>query len=220
MAPAAAPPTVAAIGKRAKRDSVEASSAALGLGAGDGAGGDSGLLDTGGPSGAGLAWVPGQPPVPGVRIAHYEIIKLLGRGGMGSVYLARDLRLGRRVAIKFLRTHSADMTKRFILEARTTAAVAHENIVVIFEVDAWQGSPFMVFEYLKGKPLTKLIPENKPLPPAARRRADGAGAARARLGAQPGHRSPRPQARQHLSSPTCGITKVLDFGIAKVRPQR
>ena len=54
-------------------------------------------------------------PEPGSRLHHYEIIKLIGRGGMGSVFLARDTRLGRKVAIKFLRTQSPDLTKRFVL---------------------------------------------------------------------------------------------------------
>ncbi len=154
-------------------------------------------------------------PEPGTRLHHYEIIKLIGRGGMGSVYLARDLRLGRRVAIKFLRTHSADLTKRFILEARTTAAVAHENIVVIFEVDAWQGSPFMVFEYLQGKPLTKVVPEGKPMPqgravelmvPVVRALASAHSQGIV-------HRDLKPD---NIFLTDAGITKVLDFGIAKV----
>ncbi len=87
---------------------------------------------------------------------------------MGTVYLARDTRLGRRVAIKFLHTQSPELTKRFILEARTTAACSHENIVVIYEVDDWQGSPFMVLEYLQGQPLTKQLMGDKPLPRRAR----------------------------------------------------
>jgi serine/threonine protein kinase/energy-coupling factor transporter ATP-binding protein EcfA2 len=156
-----------------------------------------------------------QEPTVGTRIHHYEIIRLLGRGGMGAVFLARDNRLGRRVAIKFLRTQSPELTKRFILEARTTAACSHENIVVIFEVDAWQGSPFMVFEYLQGKTLTKLIPEDKPLPPARAVelivpvvRALAAAHSQGVV-----HRDLKPD---NILVTEAGITKVLDFGIAKV----
>lgn len=156
-----------------------------------------------------------QEPTVGTRIHHYEIIRLLGRGGMGAVFLARDNRLGRRVAIKFLRTQSPELTKRFILEARTTAACSHENIVVIYEVDAWQGSPFMVFEYLQGKTLTKLIPEDKPLPPARAVelivpvvRALAAAHSQGVV-----HRDLKPD---NILVTEAGITKVLDFGIAKV----
>ena len=68
-----------------------------------------------------------------------------------TVYLARDDRLGRRVAIKFLQTGNAELTRRFIVEARATARCSHENIVVIYEVGELQGSPYMVLEYLQGQ---------------------------------------------------------------------
>ncbi len=152
---------------------------------------------------------------PGTRVHHYELIKLIGRGGMGSVYLARDVRLGRRVAIKFLHTQSEDLAKRFILEARTTAACSHENIVVIFEVDAWQGSPFMVFEYIHGQQLTRLIPEGKPLPPPRAVELMVPVVRALAFAHTQGivHRDLKPD---NIMVTDSGITKVLDFGIAKV----
>src|SRR5262245_35495347 len=79
---------------------------------------------------------------PGMVIKHYELIRKLGAGGMGMVFLARDIRLGRLVAIKFLLEHTGEMGERFLLEARTTAQCRHENIVVIYDVDEMQGSPY------------------------------------------------------------------------------
>ena len=155
-----------------------------------------------------------QDPPSGTRIHHYEVIKLIGRGGTGSVFLGRDTRLGRRVAIKFLRTQSADLSKRFILEARTTAACSHENIVVIYEVDAWQGAPFMVFEYLQGQPLTKFIPETRL--PATRAVELMVPVVRALVSAHSQgvvHRDLKPA---NIFVTDSGLTKVLDFGIAKV----
>ena len=74
----------------------------------------------------------GPMPVPGTRIGQYEIIRELGRGGMGAVYAARDTKLGRKVAIKFLNSQNQpEITARFILEARATARCSHENIIVI-----------------------------------------------------------------------------------------
>ena len=94
-------------------------------------------------------------PHPGVRINQYEMIKMIGEGGMGTVFLARDLRLGRRVAIKFLQSNQPELTQRFLVEARTTARCQHDNIVVIYEVGEHNGAPYIVLEYLNGKPLTE-----------------------------------------------------------------
>ena len=104
-------------------------------------------------------------PVQGMRIGQYEIIRELGRGGMGAVYAARDTKLGRKVAIKFLNSDNhPELTARFILEARATARCSHENIIVIHEVGEHDGNPFMVLEYLQGVPLTQLLQEGRRLP--------------------------------------------------------
>jgi predicted ATPase/serine/threonine protein kinase len=85
-------------------------------------------------------------------IQHYELIRELGRGGMGVVHLARDLRLGRLVAIKML-TKPGQLQERFLAEARATARCRHENIVVIHEVGVHGEQPYLVFEYLRGQTL-------------------------------------------------------------------
>ncbi|XXX72563.1 protein kinase [Sorangium sp. So ce134] len=93
------------------------------------------------------------PPDVGDTIKHYEIIRKLGQGGMGVVFLARDTKLGRLVAIKLLREHSRQGIGRFLAEARATARCRHENIVVIHEVDEIHGHPYLVLEYVKGRTL-------------------------------------------------------------------
>src|ERR1041384_2364652 len=105
-------------------------------------------------------------PVAGTRIGQYEIIRELGRGGMGAVYAARDTKLGRKVAIKFLSSNNPELTARFVVEARATARCSHENIIVIHEVGEHRGSPFMVLEFLQGAPLTQLLQDGRRLPPA------------------------------------------------------
>src|SRR5262245_42335493 len=79
---------------------------------------------------------PNAPPwlSAGMSVAQFEIIRELGRGGMGQVYLARDTRLGRLVALKFLALRASELVERFLVEARATARCTHENIVVIYEV--------------------------------------------------------------------------------------
>ena len=98
---------------------------------------------------------------PGLRIEQYELIRELGRGGMGQVFLARDNKLGRRVAIKFLAAKSRKLTDRFLVEARATARCSHENIVVIHEVDEYLGIPYMVLEYVEGPTLATLMRDKR-----------------------------------------------------------
>ena len=98
---------------------------------------------------AGAAPPTGVTLEPGTRIHQYELIKLIGKGGMGVVFLARDLRLGRRVAIKLLRTDHPERLQRVLAEARATARCQHENIVVIHEVGEHEGAPYLVLEYLR-----------------------------------------------------------------------
>ncbi|WP_239470351.1 serine/threonine protein kinase [Archangium violaceum] len=151
---------------------------------------------------------------PGTRIQHYELIRELGSGGMGTVYLARDTRLGRRVAIKFLHTQDTDLTKRFIIEAQATARCSHENIVIIYEVGEHAGSPFMVLEYLQGQPLKKLVAgQRTPAPRAVELMVP---VVRALVCAHEQgivHRDLKPD---NILVTDSGGIKVLDFGIAKV----
>ena len=151
---------------------------------------------------------------PGTHIQHYELIRQIGSGGMGTVFLARDVRLGRRVAIKFLHTKDADLTKRFILEARATARCSHENIVIIYEVGEYGGSPFMVLEFLQGQPLMKMISGQRL--PAARAVELMVPVVRALACAHEQgivHRDLKPE---NIIVTDSGSIKVLDFGIAKV----
>jgi eukaryotic-like serine/threonine-protein kinase len=96
-----------------------------------------------------------QSPLPaaGSFLGQYQLIRQLGSGGMGSVFLARDTRLGRLVALKFLTEYSVTHARRLIAEARTTARCQHENIVIIYEVGEHEQFPYMALEYVKGQTL-------------------------------------------------------------------
>lgn len=92
---------------------------------------------------------------PGMMLAQYEVISLLGAGGMGEVYLAEDTRLGRKVALKVLpRTvTTAETEKRFIREARSVAALDHPNICTIYEVGQDNGQSYFAMQYVDGETL-------------------------------------------------------------------
>jgi serine/threonine protein kinase len=154
-------------------------------------------------------------PGPGEAIGQYEIIRELGRGGMGAVFLARDTRLGRRVAVKFLQTTSPTLADRFILEARATARCHHDNIIVIHEVGKHRGNPYMVLEYLRGSPLDELVGNGRRLPPG-RAVELIVPVVRALVCAHEHgivHRDLKPE---NIFVTESGTVKVLDFGIAKV----
>jgi eukaryotic-like serine/threonine-protein kinase len=154
-------------------------------------------------------------PVPGARIGQYEIIRELGRGGMGAVYAARDTKLGRKVAIKFLSSHSPELTARFIIEARATAQCSHENIIVIYEVGEHGGNPFMVLEFLQGAPLTQLLQDGRKLP-AAQAVELMVPVVRALTVAHSHNIVHRDLKPDNIFVTDAGTVKVLDFGIAKL----
>lgn len=99
---------------------------------------------------------------PGTRVDHFQVLRLIGRGGMGEVYLARDTKLGRRVALKVVRRNlqtSAEALERIRLEARTTARFSHPNIVTVHAVGEFAGAPYVALEYVEGQTLRERIRE-------------------------------------------------------------
>jgi hypothetical protein len=152
---------------------------------------------------------------PGTLVRHYEIIRELGRGGMGVVYLARDTRLGRRVAIKLLTAREPEVTRDLLREARATATCHHDNIVVIHEADEHEGMPYLVLEYLEGKSLRETVRGRKLAPARVVElmvpvvRALACAHERGIV-----HRDLKPE---NVFVTTGGGVKVLDFGLAGTR---
>ncbi|MGK3966612.1 protein kinase [Sorangium sp. So ce1667] len=167
------------------------------------------------------------PPSAGTRIGHYELLRELGQGGMGVVFLARDTRLARLVAVKLLTRLSSPGVQRFLVEAQATARCKHEHIVTIYEVNDHDGYPYMVLEYIEGQSLRGWMEQRRPvdagedvstapLPPAlavdmvvpvvrALASAHASGIV---------HRDLKPE---NIMLDASGAIKVVDFGIAKLR---
>src|SRR5437763_1628531 len=99
---------------------------------------------------------------PGTLVDHFKLLKLLARGGMGEVYLARDTRLGRKVALKLVRPDklaSRQARDDFLAEARATALFNHPHIVTIHGVGEHDGMPYVALEYLDGVDLRARLNE-------------------------------------------------------------
>jgi TolB-like protein/tetratricopeptide (TPR) repeat protein len=155
---------------------------------------------------------------PGTTLGRYQIVSLLGSGGMGEVYRARDERLGRDVAIKVLNAApDSDRLTRFEREARATALLAHPNILTIFDVGSHDGAPFIVCELLEGQTLRGRLASG-PIKPGeaigiALQLARGVAAAHA---VRVVHRDIKPE---NLFITHDGTLKILDFGLAKLKTE-
>src|SRR5271170_641830 len=155
--------------------------------------------------------------IAGTKLGPYDIQSLLGSGGMGEVYRARDARLDRVVAIKVLPTsYSADteQLQRFVQEARSAAALNHPNILSIFDIGEERGAPYIVSELLEGQTLRERI-RNGPL--SSRKAVDYALQVARGLAAahEKGivHRDLKPE---NLFLTNDERVKILDFGLAKL----
>ena len=156
----------------------------------------------------------------GQRFGRYEIGELLGAGGMGEVYLARDTQLGRNVALKLLPsdyTADAERVRRFQQEARAASALNHPNIVTIHEVGEHDGAQFIAIEYIEGETLRRRMARGRIGPGEALEiAAQAAGALAAAHRAGIIHRDVKPE---NIMLRPDGYVKVLDFGLAKLVEQ-
>ena len=154
---------------------------------------------------------------PGTHLGSYEILAHIGAGGMGKVYRAKDLKLGRDVAIKVLREELAtdpERLRRFEQEARSASALNHPNIITIYDIGKHEDTPYIAMEFVEGKTLREVLTQG-PLPTKkllqlATQIAEGLAKAHS---AGIVHRDLKPE---NLMVSSDEYVKILDFGLAKL----
>ncbi|HKQ07144.1 MAG TPA: protein kinase [Blastocatellia bacterium] len=150
-------------------------------------------------------------------ISHYRVLRKLGEGGMGEVYLAEDTRLARQVALKVLPPHVAadeDRVRRFVLEAKAASALNHPNILTVYDIGDSENSRFIATELVNGETLRSRL---RRAPFSLRESVDVAMQVASALTAAHGagiiHRDIKPE---NIMVRPDGLVKVLDFGLAKL----
>ena len=153
----------------------------------------------------------------GETISHYRILSKLGEGGMGVVYRAEDLSLGRLVALKFLSPHlstDADAKLRFTHEAKAAAALNHPGICTVHDVGEAEGQPYLAMEYVEGESLKERIARGPlPISEALEIAAQVADALHEAHGKGVTHRDIKPA---NIMLTPNGRAKVMDFGLAQI----
>ena len=152
------------------------------------------------------------------RVGAYDVVSLIGRGGMGEVYLAQDAELGRKVALKLLRpalTSNADAVRRFEHEARAASSLNHPNIVTIYAIGDLGDRRFLAMELVEGRSLAALI--GAPVDAGSLTRLGGQLARALSVAHAAGivHRDIKPE---NVMLREDGYVKVLDFGLARLAP--
>ena len=157
----------------------------------------------------------------GRTLSHYKVLGEIGRGGMGIVYRALDIKLDREVALKVLPAklvENPERRHRFVQEARAAAALKHPHIAVVHEVDEVDDTIFIIMELVEGQPLSELLAKGKLSP---KRVADLA----AQIASGLAHAHEHGIVHRDLKPGNILVTaddqvKIIDFGLAKLAPSR